>query len=154
MLFLEALTVSQLQFPSTCWGSDSASYVLLYLLPSRPVSSPLEELTSISSLVSFLQSLLHSCISYLRKMRPSFRFAAQKMKPKCHLLFLLLSHPLQPQSPVTYSLLIFQIFVFSHDPLCLDLSLSHQCLLSKWPTAPELVSLLNSSIHSPSHFAH
>ena len=106
-----------------------------------------------SGLVSFLQSLLHSCISYLSKMRPSFRFAAQKMKPKCH-LFLLLSHPLQPQSPVIYSLLIFQIFVFSHHPLCLDLSLSHQCLLSKWPTAPELVSLLNSPIRSSSHFAY
>lgn len=86
-------------------------------------------------------------------MRPSFRFAAQKMKPKCHLLFLL-PHPLWPQSPVTCSLLIFQVFVFSHRPLCLDLSLSHQGLLSKLPTAPELVSLLNSPIHSPSHFAY
>ena len=97
--------------------SLSAS-VTIYVLRIRvcllcPALSPVFQTSvistwSISSPVSFLKSLLHLLYFLSEQMRSSFRPVAQKMKSECHPPFLL-PHPQQLQSPVTPSLLTFQI---------------------------------------------
>lgn len=78
---------------------------------------------------------------------------AQKMKPGCHPLFLFLPHPPWPPSPVTSTLLIFQISSPQSPPLR-PYSIPAISFVQMTTTASELLSLWKNPNPSPSHSPH
>ena len=82
---------------------------MLHLLPcsvSCVKTSVISSGISHKHLSIFPDSLLHLLCFLSEQMK---QFACPKMKPGCYLPFLLFSHSPQPPSPVTSTLLIFQI---------------------------------------------